>query len=291
MIQARGRPSSAASTPAAPASNGSPTRPGYRPGRAIRPPVLATGMLFPGPTTGQTRRSNVAHDCSRFRPRRAGARAGLDGSDRGAVRRLIWDDLGTDAIDHAVVEQVVERLRTERRCPRSAGPVVAEGRVRARRALRSPRPRIRDPISPTMAMPSLSGRLYSLAWPAFAENILQTTLQIVSLALVGRLGASTIAAVGLANQIYFVAITVLMGWAVGTTALIARQTGAGQSAQAGAIARQSILLAGVGGLLLGLLGLAARPPGAGRAPAQTPRSPRPASRSCACSTSRPPAPG
>src|SRR5215210_418455 len=111
-------------------------------------------------------------------------------------------------------------------------------------------------------MPSsaLSGRLYSLAWPAFAENILQTTLQIVSLALVGRLGASTIAAVGLANQIYFVAITVLMGWAVGTTALVARQTGAGQSVQAGAIARQSMLLAGGGAVLLGLLGfLVAQP--------------------------------
>jgi hypothetical protein len=38
-------------------------------------------------------------------------RAGLDGSDRGAVRRLIWAELGTDAIDHAVVEQVVELLR------------------------------------------------------------------------------------------------------------------------------------------------------------------------------------
>jgi Na+-driven multidrug efflux pump len=102
---------------------------------------------------------------------------------------------------------------------------------------------------------SLSRRLYSLAWPAFGENILQTTLQIVSLALVGRLGANTIAAVGLANQIYFVAITILMGWSVGTTALVARQTGAGQSVQAGAIARQSMLLAGGGGLLLGLLGL------------------------------------
>jgi hypothetical protein len=45
-------------------------------------------------------------------------RAGLDGSDRGAVRRLIWDDLGTDAIDHAVVEQVVEQLRADRPLPR-----------------------------------------------------------------------------------------------------------------------------------------------------------------------------
>ena len=37
--------------------------------------------------------------------------AGLDGHDRGAVRRLIWNELGTDAIDHEVVEQVVDRLR------------------------------------------------------------------------------------------------------------------------------------------------------------------------------------
>ena len=105
-----------------------------------------------------------------------------------------------------------------------------------------------------MPTDALSRRLYGLAWPSFGENILQTTLQIVSLGLVGRLGASTIAAVGLANQISFVAITILMGWAVGTTALIARQTGAGQSAAAGAVARQSLVLAGAAGILLGLLG-------------------------------------
>ncbi|HEY3107417.1 MAG TPA: hypothetical protein VGL23_01605 [Chloroflexota bacterium] len=44
-------------------------------------------------------------------------RAGLDGSDRGAVRRLIWAELGTDAIDHSVVEQVVEHLRPDARQP------------------------------------------------------------------------------------------------------------------------------------------------------------------------------
>ena len=35
---------------------------------------------------------------------------GLDGRDRGAVRRLIWDELGSDAVDHDVVDAVVERL-------------------------------------------------------------------------------------------------------------------------------------------------------------------------------------
>jgi putative MATE family efflux protein len=100
---------------------------------------------------------------------------------------------------------------------------------------------------------SLSRQLYGLAWPAFGENVLQTTLQIVSLALVGRLGATTIAAVGLANQIYFVAVVVLMGWSVGTTALVARQIGAGQSASAGQVARQSMLTAAAASVVLGVV--------------------------------------
>lgn len=37
--------------------------------------------------------------------------AGLDGSDRGAVRRLVWRELGSDAVDHAVIERVAEQLQ------------------------------------------------------------------------------------------------------------------------------------------------------------------------------------
>ena len=36
--------------------------------------------------------------------------AGLDGRDRGAVRRLIWSELGSDAVDHAVVSELSDRL-------------------------------------------------------------------------------------------------------------------------------------------------------------------------------------
>ena len=36
--------------------------------------------------------------------------AGLDGTDRGAVRRLVWYEVGTDAIDHEVIDQVADRL-------------------------------------------------------------------------------------------------------------------------------------------------------------------------------------
>ena len=36
--------------------------------------------------------------------------AALDGRDRGAVRRLIWPELGSDAVDHAVVSELADRL-------------------------------------------------------------------------------------------------------------------------------------------------------------------------------------
>jgi hypothetical protein len=36
--------------------------------------------------------------------------AGLDGRDCGAVRRLVWAEIGSDAVDHDVVDAVVDRL-------------------------------------------------------------------------------------------------------------------------------------------------------------------------------------
>lgn len=36
--------------------------------------------------------------------------AGLDGRDRGAVRRFVWAEVGSDAVDHEVIDAVVERL-------------------------------------------------------------------------------------------------------------------------------------------------------------------------------------
>jgi hypothetical protein len=41
--------------------------------------------------------------------------AGLDGTDRGAVRRLVWHEVGTDAVDHDVVEQIADLLSRQPR--------------------------------------------------------------------------------------------------------------------------------------------------------------------------------
>ena len=48
--------------------------------------------------------------------------AGLDGSDRGAVRRLVWRELGSDAVDPEELARPVVRILLNRDGQRVAAP-------------------------------------------------------------------------------------------------------------------------------------------------------------------------
>ncbi len=85
-------------------------------------------------------------------------------------------------------------------------------------------------------------KVVQLSLPVFAEVVLQTLTQVVDMAMVGRLGASAIAAVGLSMQPLFLGQGVFMGLSVGTTALVARFTGAGDRRMAGRTNHQSLLV-------------------------------------------------
>ncbi len=85
-------------------------------------------------------------------------------------------------------------------------------------------------------------RLAELAWPAVVEYLLQTVLQMVTIAMVGRLGAPQIASVGVGQQILQMTRVAFMGLSVATTALIARSYGAGNRERAELIAKQSLLV-------------------------------------------------
>ena len=65
-----------------------------------------------------------------------------------------------------------------------------------------------------------------LAWPVMAEIALQTLVQIVDMAMVGRLGPVAVAAVGMSMQPLFVLFSLVNGLSVGATALVARFSGA-----------------------------------------------------------------
>jgi len=99
-----------------------------------------------------------------------------------------------------------------------------------------------------------------LALPATGEQLLGMMIGIVDTFLVGHLGAASLAAVGLANQWVFLAHTLLGALGTGSTALIARFTGAREPEMANAVLRQTILVAVAVGLSCTALGtLLARP--------------------------------
>jgi putative MATE family efflux protein len=87
----------------------------------------------------------------------------------------------------------------------------------------------------------LRKRVLGLAWPVIGENFLETLLGIVDTLLVAGLGAVAIAGVGSALQVMFFLISALSALAVGSAVLVAQAIGAGDTARAGRLGRQSLL--------------------------------------------------
>lgn len=94
-----------------------------------------------------------------------------------------------------------------------------------------------------------TGRVLALALPAVGEQLLNMTVGLVDTFMVGHLGASAVAAVGLANQAIMLATTFFAAVATGVTALVARHTGAHEPEGANRILHQGYLL----GALLGVV--------------------------------------
>lgn len=86
------------------------------------------------------------------------------------------------------------------------------------------------------------GQVLDLAMPAVGEQMLNMMVGLVDTFLVGHLGASSLAAVGLANQIVMLATTFFAAVATGTTALVARHVGAKEPATANRIMHQSLTI-------------------------------------------------
>ncbi|MBU1023462.1 MATE family efflux transporter, partial [bacterium] len=80
-----------------------------------------------------------------------------------------------------------------------------------------------------------------VAWPIIASSFLQLTLGIADIAMVGRLGADPLAAIGFARQAIMVMISLFFGYNQSTNALIARHIGAKDPQKADKAAFQSIL--------------------------------------------------
>jgi Na+-driven multidrug efflux pump len=98
-------------------------------------------------------------------------------------------------------------------------------------------------------------RVFSLALPVVLSSLLQRSVGIVDIFLVGVLGASSITAVGIAQVLVFVVMSVSWGINVGVTVLVSQLWGAGRKNDAAQAAYQSMLLAVVAAGIITCFGL------------------------------------
>ncbi len=90
--------------------------------------------------------------------------------------------------------------------------------------------------------------VWRIAWPSVLTFGLMTTNSIVDRVFVGSLGSNALAAVGVGGQVMFVMVSLAMAITVGTTALVARFTGAQSIADAERAAGQSIAMGAIVGV-------------------------------------------
>ncbi|HYC54668.1 MAG TPA: MATE family efflux transporter [Candidatus Binatia bacterium] len=108
--------------------------------------------------------------------------------------------------------------------------------------------------SPLHPRPSLFGRLsgtgqargreiWSLALPIMMSQVLVSAVGLIDIAMVGRLGAAEVAAVGYATQLHFMAQSALFAIGFACVALMARAIGGGNPARARAALAASLAVA------------------------------------------------
>ncbi|HEX2927631.1 MAG TPA: MATE family efflux transporter [Ruminiclostridium sp.] len=99
-----------------------------------------------------------------------------------------------------------------------------------------------------------SKEIISLAWPSITEQILEMLVGIVSTVFMSWLGNAALAGVGMVNMLINFLQTVFSGLSIGTTVIIARVTGEGDTPEAKKTLVQSGYMALVVGILLMVIG-------------------------------------
>lgn len=67
--------------------------------------------------------------------------------------------------------------------------------------------------------------LFRLALPIVAQNIISASMNLIDVAMIGQLGETSVAAVGLANQVFFILILIFFGISTGSAIFTAQYWG------------------------------------------------------------------
>lgn len=95
----------------------------------------------------------------------------------------------------------------------------------------------------------LDREILKLAWPAIAEMMLHTFIWVVDTAMVGRLGAEALSAVGLSGSVYWNVLWIFSSVSIGAMAVVARAVGGNDMSKATHAAGQALLISIVLGIL------------------------------------------
>lgn len=99
----------------------------------------------------------------------------------------------------------------------------------------------------------LTRSVIRLAWPVVVQQVSFSMVQLVDVALVGHLGENALAGVRLAGQLFWFSQTGMVAIGVGSTAIIARSVGAGDTRHASRTLNNAIIMALAWGLIVGAL--------------------------------------
>lgn len=101
--------------------------------------------------------------------------------------------------------------------------------------------------------------IYKLAWPTIVQEALATFVQYVDTAMVGMIGASASAAVGLTGSVNWLVGSICMAFGIGVLAVISKANGANNPKKVQQAAIQSIYITLVVGGIVGLVSLFVAP--------------------------------
>lgn len=113
-----------------------------------------------------------------------------------------------------------------------------------------------DSVMRDLLRKTLQWQVVTLAWPVVLEMSGVMIAGVVTTAMVGRLGAVALTAVGVATMVQFASAMVIAAFGTGASAIVGRESGAGQWKQVRRTTGQALLIGFILGLALAALGYA-----------------------------------
>lgn len=104
-------------------------------------------------------------------------------------------------------------------------------------------PKAARPDPNDISQEQIRKNIFGMVWPATIESVLQMAVGMVSSAMLGRVGAVAIGAVGLGRRITMLIWSFFAAIGTGTTVMVARSVGAKDRSRAGRYAEQAFFLA------------------------------------------------